>query len=66
MLGSRAPEDEATDLKKVIKLGFDEEAKASEGAVADGDRGIRDCNQWIRYPPLIHKITARTGSSDDD
>ena len=46
-------EDENVDLKKVIKSGFVEEEKLGEGAGAEAERRPSDCNQWIRYPPLI-------------
>lgn len=69
--GSKSNEDENNnnsnvDLKKIIKLGLDEEEKTGDAQNVEVDKRPSDCNQWIRYPPLIQKITARIGNEDDD
>ena len=52
---SKSNEDENSnvDLKKIIRLGLDEEEKAGDGENVEADKRPNDCNQWIRYPPLI-------------
>jgi hypothetical protein len=52
---SKSNEDEnsTVDLKKIIRLGLDEEEKAGEADNVEVEKRPNDCNQWIRYPPLI-------------
>lgn len=54
---------EGMDLKSFVKArGFTDEAETQPNVQTSEPRPS-DSNQWIRYPPLIQKITAR---GDDD